>query len=108
LLTPEQRIMRARAAAEALWAAERDPVARTQPAHVMELVAPGAFAWYTLGSSPAKIAYAVLGLLGLAVVVYVAVPVLKTLGVCWSAKIEARLMPSKGQRGRRGRTRKRR
>jgi hypothetical protein len=64
-------------------------------AGVMELIAPGACAWYTLGSSPAKIAYVLLGLLGLAVVVYVAVPVLKTLGICWSAKIEARLMPSK-------------
>jgi hypothetical protein len=64
-------------------------------AKLTELIAPGACAWYTLGSSPAKIAYVLFGLLGLAVVMYVAVPVLKILGMCWSAKIEARLMPSK-------------
>jgi hypothetical protein len=76
-------------------------------ARVPELVAPGAVAGYTLGSSPAKIAYALLGLLGLAVVVYVAVPVLKALGTCWSARIEARLMPPKQQRHRQDRTRRR-
>jgi hypothetical protein len=79
-------------------------------AHVMESVAPGAFAWCTLCSSPAKIASVLLGLLGLAVVVHVAVPVLKALGVCWSVKIQARLMPSGRQRRRRdpNRTRERR
>jgi hypothetical protein len=82
------------------------PPPAAKVARVMELVAPGACAWYTLGSSPAKIASILLGLLGLAVVVYVAVPVLKTLGVCWSAKIEARLMPSNQQRDRRDRKRK--
>jgi hypothetical protein len=46
-------------------------------AKLTELIAPGACAWYTLGSSPAKIACVLLGLLGLAVVVYIAVPVLK-------------------------------
>jgi hypothetical protein len=76
-------------------------------ARVPELAAPGAFAGYTLGSSPARIAYALLGLLGLTVVVYVAVPVLKILGRCWSARIEARLMPPKQQRNRRARTRRR-
>ena len=76
-------------------------------ARVTELIAPGACAWYILGSSPAEIAYIFLGLFGLAVVVYVAVPVLKTLGVCWSARIEARLMPSKQSRGRRRRPRRR-
>jgi hypothetical protein len=60
-------------------------------------VAPSAFALCTLGSSPAKIVTSLLGLLGLAVVVYVAVPVLKTLGMCWSARIEVRLTPSKQQ-----------
>jgi hypothetical protein len=75
-------------------------------AHAINLVAAGAFAWHALGISPAKIAYVLLGLLGLAAVAYVAVPVLKALGVCWSAKIKARLMP-KQQRSRRGRTRKR-
>jgi hypothetical protein len=74
---------------------------------VTELIAPGACAWYILGSSPAEIACVLLGVLGLAVVVYVAVPVLKTLGVCWSARVEARLMPSKQPRGRRRRTRRR-
>jgi hypothetical protein len=71
----------------------------------MELIAPGACAWFTLGSSPGEIACVLLGVLGLAVVVYVAVPVLKTLGMCWSARIEARLMPSKQPRGRRRRMR---
>ena len=78
-----------------------------QDACIKELVASGVCAWDTLGSSPTKIAHVLLGLLGLAVVVYVAVPVLKTLGRCWSARIEARLMPSRHRRGRRGRTRKR-
>lgn len=76
-------------------------------ARIVEPIAPGACAWYALGSSPTKILCALLSVLGLAVVVYVAVPVLKTLGTCWSARIEARLMPSKQLRSRRGRTRRR-
>jgi hypothetical protein len=70
---------------------------------VMESVAPGAFAWFTLCSSPAKIASVLLGLLGFAVVAYLAVPVLKALGVCWSVRIQARFMPSGRQRSRRDR-----
>ena len=52
----------------------------TKVARVTELIAPGACAWYALGSSPAEIACVLLGVLGLAVVLYVVVPVLKTLG----------------------------
>jgi hypothetical protein len=58
---------------------------------VIELATPGACAWYALGSSPARMVCVLLGLVGLAVVVYVVVPVLKAIGVCWSAMIEARL-----------------
>jgi hypothetical protein len=76
-------------------------------ARAAELIAPGVCAWYTLGSSPGEIACVLLGVLGLAVVVYVAVPVLKTLGVCWSARIEGRLMPSKQPCRRRCRKRRR-
>jgi hypothetical protein len=60
----------------------------------LQSVAPGAFAALSLGSSLTEVAGALLGLLGLAVIVYVAIPVLKTLGACWSARIQARLMPS--------------
>src|SRR5215211_3689779 len=66
-------------------------------ARVVESLAPGAFALFILCSSPTKIASVLLGLLGLAVVVYLVVPVLKALGVCWSVKIQARLMPSRRQ-----------
>ena len=84
------------------------PAVKVAP--VMDSVAPGAFAWFTLCSSPAKTAFVLLGLLGLAVVVHVAVPVLKALGVCWAAKLQARLMPSGRPRSRRkpNRTRDRR
>ena len=83
------------------------PPSAAKVAHVMELIAPGACFWSTLGHSPAEIAYTLLGLLGLAVIAYVAVPVLKTLGKSWSAKIEARLLPRQ-RRGRRDRARNRR
>jgi hypothetical protein len=76
-------------------------------ARVVESLAPGAFAWFSLCSSPTKIASVLLGLLGLAVVVYLVVPLLKALGVCWSVKIQARLMPSRRQRSRRDRNRMR-
>jgi hypothetical protein len=59
----------------------------------MEALAPGAFAAYSLGSSPGEIAVALLSMLGLAVLTYVLIPVLKALGACLSARIEARLMP---------------
>jgi hypothetical protein len=77
-------------------------------ARIRGLVAPGACAGYSLGSSPAEIASVLLGVLGLAVVAYVAVPVLKTLGRCWSARIEARFMPSRRRPCRCRRTQRRR
>jgi hypothetical protein len=80
---------------------------RERDACIKGLIVPGACAWYTLGSSPIKVLSVLLGLLGLAVIAYIAVPILKTLGVCFSARIQARLMPSRHQSGRR-RTRKRR
>ena len=75
---------------------------------VMRATIPGAFAAYSLGSSPGEIARVLVGLFGLAVLAYVVIPVLKTLGTCLSARIEAVLMPSGQQRGRRSRIRKRR
>jgi hypothetical protein len=81
------------------------PPSAAKALRVTELVAPGACAWYILGSSPGDTVHVLLGFLGLAVVVYVAIPVLKTLGVCWSARIEARFMPLQQQRRRRDRTR---
>jgi hypothetical protein len=80
---------------------------RPEVARTLESVAPGAFASFSLASSPTKIVCALLGLLGLAAVTYVAIPVFKTLGICWSVKIEVRLMRSRGQGGR-GRRRRRR
>jgi hypothetical protein len=68
------------------------PPANARVARAMEALVPGAFV-YVLGSSPAKMAYALLGLLGLAVLVYVVIPVLKALGASLSTRIEARLMP---------------
>jgi len=74
-------------------------------APALESVAPGAFAALSLGSSLPEVAGALLSLLGLAIIVYVAIPVLKTLGTCWSARIQARLMPSNQLRGSRRRSR---
>jgi hypothetical protein len=49
------------------------------------------------GEAPVKLGWAILGFLVIAlthsVVRDVAVPVLKALGKCWAAKLEARLMP---------------
>lgn len=56
------------------------PPADAKVARAMELVAPGAFSWYSFGSSPAETGHVLLGLLGFTVIVYVAVPVLKVLG----------------------------
>jgi hypothetical protein len=67
------------------------PPPHIKTVRVMELGRPDAFAWYTLDSPPTELADGVLGLLGLAVVAYVAVSVLKTLGRCWSAKIKGPL-----------------
>ncbi len=54
------------------------------------------------GQAPARIGWAILGFLVIAitqsVVRDVVVPVLKILGKCWSAKLEARLMPSRQQK----------
>jgi hypothetical protein len=87
-----------------LWrVAIRDP-AISAPA--LESVATSAFAALSLGSSLTEVAGALLGLFGLAIIVYVAIPVLKTLGTCWSALIHARLVPSNQQRGNRRRRRK--
>jgi hypothetical protein len=79
---------------------------RAMSAPALESVAPGAFAALSLYSSLGEVAGALLGLLGLAIIVYVAIPVLKTLGTCWSARIQARLMPSNQQHSSHSRCRK--
>jgi hypothetical protein len=74
-------------------------VRQAEAVQALESLAPGAFALFSLGASPARIAGALVSLLGLGAIVHVAIPVMKTFGMCWSARVEARLRPSKRGRG---------